>query len=173
MSEYQSYLNHLCHHLERFTYATCVQVYRQFLYIFLLASVPAMIPYELTGSVLSFVYGEPPSFYFQWAVHSRDTHLLHDIAGFIITCSANKTTTTHNTANNAISISEPKFIDRIITDTENVFSASLYFPNTCDSNVDEVMMCSVSAFNEQGHGQQSESILIDIPCFSGKCGIIQ
>lgn len=141
--------------------------------IFLLTSVPAMIPYELTGSVLSFVYGEPPSFYFQWAVHSRDTHLLHDIAGFIITCSANKTTTTHNTANNAISISEPKFIDRIITDTENVFSTSLYFPNTCDSNVDEVMMCSVSAFNEQGHGQQSESILIDIPCFSGKCGIIQ
>lgn len=134
---------------------------------------PAIIPYELTGSVLSYVYSEPPSFYFQWAVRSKDSHLLHDIAGFIVTCSANKTTTTSNTANNAISISEPMFIDRIVIDTENVFSESLYFPNTCDSNVEEIMMCSVSAFNEQGNGQQSESILIDIPCLSGKYGSIQ
>ena len=133
---------------------------------------PAIIPYELTGSVLSYVYSEPPSFYFQWAVRSKDSHLLHDIAGFIVTCSANKTTTTSNTANNAISISEPMFIDRIVIDTENVFSESLYFPNTCDSNVEEIMMCSVSAFNEQGNGQQSESILIDIPCLSGKYTVV-
>lgn len=140
---------------------------------FLLTSVPAITPHDLTGSVLSYVYSEPPSFYFQWAVHSKDAHFLHDIAGFIITCSANKTTTTPDTPNNAISISEPMFIDRIITDAQNVFSASLYFPNTCDSNVEEVIMCSVSAFNEQGHGQQSERVLINIPCLSGEYGTIQ
>lgn len=134
----------------------------------ILVSVPAIIPHGLRGSVLSYVYNEPPSFYFQWGVHSKDTHLLHDIAGFIVTCSANKTT---DTLNNGISISEPVFIEGVVVDTQNVFSTSLYFPDTCDSNVDEVMTCSVSAFNEQGRGLQSEGVLIDLPCFSGKCCI--
>ena len=131
---------------------------------------PTVVPSDLTGSILSYTHSQPPSFYFQWVVQNTDRHLLHDITGFITTCSANKTTTTSDTRNDVITISEPYFIEgdvSVLTD----FSTVLNFPDTCGSDVAEVVSCSVAAFNRRGRGEDSEAMVLTLPCHSGICAV--
>ena len=126
-------------------------------------AVPVIIPHDVTGSILSYVHSEPPSFLFQWSVQNRDHHLLHDIAGFIISCSANKTTP----IDDIITFSEPIFIEHAATSMQTYFSGVIYFPNTCDSGVSVDITCSVAAFNNEGPGEISNTVNITLPCQSG------
>ena len=131
-------------------------------------AVPTITPYNFEGSILSYTNSHTPSFYFFWMVRSVDGYLLHDIAGFIVTCSANKTASTAEThdSNDIITLSEPVFIEGAPS-MQIEFSTSMYFPDTCGSGVDAVV-CRVAAFNERGRGRESEAVVLTLPCFSGE-----
>ena len=47
------------------------------------------------------------------------------------------------------------------------FSTVLNFPDTCGSDVTEVVSCSVAAFNRRGRGEDSEAVVLTLPCNSG------
>ena len=122
-----------------------------------------LVPRDVTGSIISFVSSEPPAFSLSWSVRDRDRHLTHDIAGFLISCSANHTSSPAY----PITISEPVFTAGRNAHSPSHFSGVVYFPNTCGSGVSEEIGCSVAAFNSEGEGERSDSVLLTLPCSSG------
>ena len=126
-------------------------------------AVPMLVPHEVTGNIASFVSSEPPAFSVSWSVQDRDHHLLHSIAGFVISCYANRTASTE-----PIRISEPLFVAGRTTNLQGPLYGLVYFPNTCGSGVSPEVECKVAAFNSEGEGRQSEPVLLAFPCSSGE-----
>ena len=118
---------------------------------------------DVTGSLVSFTHSEPPAFSLSWSVRNHDKHFLHDVTGFLISCSANRTSKA--TPTDPITISEPVFIAH--SHSESRYDGLLYFPDTCGSGVSEAIVCSVAAFNGEGEGVRSEGVTITLPCSAG------
>ena len=125
---------------------------------------PKLVPHEVTGSIVSFVTSEPPAFSISWSVRDLEFHLIHSIAGFLISCYANRTS---SSSSEPIRISEPVFTAGSGSSVQGVYHGLVYFPNTCGSGVSAEVECRVAAFNSEGEGRQSEPVLLAFPCSSG------
>ena len=125
---------------------------------------PKLVPHEVTGSIVSFVTSEPPAFSISWSVRDLEFHLIHSIAGFLISCYANRTS---SSSSEPIRISEPVFTAGSGSSVQGVYHGLVYFPNTCGSGVGAEVECRVAAFNSEGEGRQSGPALLAFPCSSG------